>query len=74
MITHAGSKFHDSSISPKINQILSHWGYELKRFFVNLILDSKFNFCKKKKNFNGFLSFVFTQYKNEWNDTKIWQY
>ena len=43
MITHAGSKFHDSSVSPKISQILSHWGYELKRFFVNLILGN--NLC-----------------------------
>ena len=31
----AGSKFDDYSISPKIRQILLHWGYELteKDFF-----------------------------------------
>ena len=33
-----GSKFDDYSISPKIRQILLHWGYELTEedFFVNL--------------------------------------
>ena len=30
MIKDTGSKFDDYSISPKIRQILSHWGYELK--------------------------------------------
>ena len=29
MIKNAGSKFDDCSISPKIRQILLHWGYEL---------------------------------------------
>ena len=29
MIRDAGSKFGDYSISPKIRQILLHWGYEL---------------------------------------------
>ena len=29
IIRDAGSKFHDYSISPKIRQILLHWGYEL---------------------------------------------
>ena len=29
MIKKAGSKFDDYSISPKIRQILLHWGYEL---------------------------------------------
>ena len=29
MIKDAGSKFDDYSISPKIRQILLHWGYEL---------------------------------------------
>ena len=35
MIKDAGSKFDDYSISPKIRQILLHWGYELteKDFF-----------------------------------------
>ena len=35
MIKDAGSKFDDYSISPKIRQILLHWGYELteKEFF-----------------------------------------
>ena len=30
MIRDAGSKFDDYSISPKIKQILLHWGYDLK--------------------------------------------
>ena len=29
MIKDANSKFDDYSISPKIRQILLHWGYEL---------------------------------------------
>ena len=28
-IRNAGSKFDDYSVSPKISQILLHWGYEL---------------------------------------------
>ena len=32
MIRDAGSKFDDYSISPKIRQILLHWGYELTEF------------------------------------------
>ena len=37
MTEDAGSKFDDCSISPKIGQILLHWGYELteKDFFIN---------------------------------------
>ena len=37
-IKDAGSKFDDYSISPKIRQILLHWGYELteKDFFNEL--------------------------------------
>ena len=31
MIKDAGSKFDDYSISPKIRQILLHWGYELTK-------------------------------------------
>ena len=30
MIRNAGSKYDDYSISPKIRQVLLHWGYELK--------------------------------------------
>ena len=30
MIENAGSKYDDYSISPKVRQILLHWGYELK--------------------------------------------
>ena len=30
MIRNAGSKYDDYSISPKIRQMLLHWGYELK--------------------------------------------
>ena len=38
MIKDVGSKFDDYSISPKIGQILLHWGYELpeKDFFIDL--------------------------------------
>ena len=38
MIRDAGSKFNDYSISPKIGQILLHWGYELTEedFFIDL--------------------------------------
>ena len=37
IIKDAGYKFDDYSISPKIRQILLHWGYELteKDFFLN---------------------------------------
>ena len=36
MIRDAGSKFDDYSISPKVRQILLHWGYELtKKGFLN---------------------------------------
>ena len=38
MIKNAGSTCDDYSISPKIRQILLHWGYELtkKDFFIEL--------------------------------------
>ena len=38
MIRDAGSKFNDYSISPKIRQILLHWGFKLteKDFFNEL--------------------------------------
>ena len=38
MVKDAGSKFDDYSISPRIRQILLHWGYELteKDFFIDL--------------------------------------
>ena len=38
MIRDVGGKFDDYSISPKIRQILLHWGYELseKDFFTDL--------------------------------------
>ena len=38
MIKDAGSKYDDYSISPKIRQILLHWGYELpeKNLFIDL--------------------------------------
>ena len=37
MVKDAGSKHDDYSVSPKIKQILLHWGCELteKGFFVN---------------------------------------
>ena len=31
MIKNSGSKYDDYSISPKIRQILVHWGYELTK-------------------------------------------
>ena len=35
MIKNVGSKFDDYSISPKIREILLHWGYELtKKIFL----------------------------------------
>ena len=34
IIKDAGSKFDDYSISPKIRQILLHWGYELTETFL----------------------------------------
>ena len=38
MIKDAGSKYDDYSVSPKIRQVLLHWGYELteKDLFINL--------------------------------------
>ena len=36
MIRDAGSKFDDYSISPKIRQILLHWGCQLtEKYFFN---------------------------------------
>ena len=36
MIRDVDSKFDDYSISPKIRQILFHWGYELtEKYFLN---------------------------------------
>ena len=34
MIKNAGSEFDDYSISPKIRQILLHWGYELTKSYL----------------------------------------
>ena len=59
MIKDAGSKFDDYLISPKIRQILLHWGYELtEKYFLltQKILDNNlrnqlFNFCKKTNTF-----------------------
>ena len=38
MLKDAGGKYDDYSISPKISEILLHWGYELteKDFFIDL--------------------------------------
>ena len=41
MIRDAGSKFDDYSISPKIRQILLHWGYELTKKDFELINKNK---------------------------------
>ena len=35
MIRRAGSKFDDYSVSPKIKQILFHWGILTKKYFFN---------------------------------------
>ena len=36
MIRDAGGKLDDYSISPKIRQVLLHWGYELtEKYFFN---------------------------------------
>ena len=35
MIRDSGNIFDDYSISPKIRQILLHWGYELTEHFFN---------------------------------------
>ena len=54
MIKDVGSKFDNYSISPKIRQILLHWGCELteKYFFINLtnscIKMSCYQFNRKK--------------------------
>ena len=47
MIKGVGSKFDDYSISPKIRQILLHWGYKSteKYFFINST-----NYCIKMSN------------------------
>ena len=38
LIKDAGNKYDDYSISPKIREILLHWGYNLteKDFFIDL--------------------------------------
>ena len=41
MIRNAGSKIDDYSISPKIRQILLHWGYELTEKDFELINKNK---------------------------------
>ena len=38
MIKDNGSKYDDYNISPKIRQILLHWGYELKESDVVLFI------------------------------------
>ena len=49
-IEDAGNKFDDYSISPKIRQILLHWGYELteKDFFLNDLTNQclKVSYCQ----------------------------
>ena len=47
-IRDAGSKFNDYSISPKIRQILLHWGYELtEKYFFNELTKAKKIFVRK---------------------------
>ena len=52
MAKKAGSKFDDYSISPKIRQILLHWGYELKESIVIWGLRATFFFLKNTKKQN----------------------
>ena len=42
MIKEVGSKFDDYLISPKIRQVLLHWGYELteKYFLLTQVFDN----------------------------------
>ena len=47
MIRNANSKFDDYSISPKIRQILLHWGYELtERDFNEILMSWQINVWK----------------------------
>ena len=50
IIKDAGNKIDDYSISPKIRQILLHWGYELteKDFFLNDLTNQclKVSYCQ----------------------------
>ena len=39
VIKDAGSKFYVYSVSPKIRQILLHWGYELKKKILSCQID-----------------------------------
>ena len=56
MIRDVGSKYDDYSVSPKIRQILLHWGYELTDFF-DVVVVNWTNYKKKNKNKNELLSF-----------------
>ena len=46
MIKDAGSKFDDYSVSPKIRQILLHWGHELSEKYIYIFFGLK-NYCIK---------------------------
>ena len=49
IIKDAGNKFDDYSISPKIRQILLHWGYETEKdFFLNDLTNQclKVSYCQ----------------------------
>ena len=46
MIKDASSKYDDYSISPKIRQILLHWGYEL---WISVTGLTEKKYCKKQK-------------------------
>ena len=39
MIRDVGSEYDDYSVSPKIRQILLHWGYELTDFFDVVVVN-----------------------------------
>ena len=50
IIRDVGSKFDDYSISPKIRQILLHWGYELtKKDFFNESCTKQRSYKRKVK-------------------------
>ena len=51
MINDTGSKFDDYSISPKIRQMLLHWGYELTEKYFLLTLFQTVNYITSEFNF-----------------------
>ena len=65
MIKNSGSKFDDYSISPKIRQILLHWGYELteKDFELNNSIKYRQKGISNKNK--SLKKNIINEYKNE---------